>query len=1131
FPLWFIDQRMLEYLGYDGEAGFIQDTGGLIVNCVHPDDRESAAREIRRQIAASGSYAVECRIKKKNGSYLWVHGVGRKTQVQDGREAILSVCGDITPERERANIFEQLLTSMNGGVALYQIRDGKAAVQYISPGVSAILGLTEEEYRRRYGADVTDSIYKDDRAMMRKAVQAALYSNEPASLTYRSPHGDGGYVWVNGVFSRHSASDGETYLRAVFYPASRQFAAQLQILDQTASGVYIFDQETYELYYCNTPGFRLLGAQPCDYTGKSCHEALRGSMEPCGFCRVREALDTQRAVEMQIPGDNRFFTVRARKINWNGRPAVLEYLTEITEAKLAEEKFRRSEEITEAASAFAGMWIWTFEVQTGRAHCYKLLREEYGLPEYLDGFPESWMQLGFISPEDAEVYRSSVERVSQGEESVSFECKGYLSDGSEHWMRCRFNRLPGQPGEPAVVVCTAQQIDWEKALEARVTLEQQKPIVNQKSLLGYLVTNLSSGRILLCRAARENVALAQDGTLQVDAVRGFSENILDAGQRELFLQRHDPQYLQRFYSQGGVSDVIEFRARQLDGRSLWVRNTLEIQRDPVSGDMMLYEYYYDSDDEQKERLAVGSLLDEEVDYLCIIGVQSGRGRLIRADAQFMRDDYWQNFPYDGEMERMIAQRIVEEDRERCRKFLTLSALIGLLDREKSAAITYFAGTPAAPRRKKIRVFYLDENREDIVLARSDITDIYQEEQKQKNALRKALDAANQGSRAKSEFLSQMSHEIRTPMNAIMGMTKLAEDVVTDPQAAEYLKKIDASSEYLLGILNNVLDMSRIESGRLTLSPEWISAESLLRDCVRMAGPMAEEKGIRFLAPDTERVRPYEYFLDPLRIKQVMMNLLGNAVKFTPPGGTVTLSASARQSSAELCTEEIVISDTGCGMSEEFLQKAFMPFEQERNQQSDLAQGTGLGLALVKEIVDAMGGEISVKSRLGEGAAFTVTLPHPYRLAAKKAPAQRAPETGDALEGRRVLLVDDHPLNREIAKKLLIKKGVQVELAADGREALQLVSSSSPGYYDGVLMDIRMPLMDGLEAARRIRRLDREDIQKLPVIAMTANAFDEDIQHSREAGMNAHLAKPIDPEILYRTLAEQICRAQGQERCQ
>lgn len=400
-------------------------------------------------------------------------------------------------------------------------------------------------------------------------------------------------------------------------------------------------------------------------------------------------------------------------------------------------------------------------------------------------------------------------------------------------------------------------------------------------------------------------------------------------------------------------------------------------------------------------------------------------------------------------------------------------------------------------------------------------------QKELTKLQMTLEAEKKANEAKSEFLANMSHEIRTPMNAILGMTKLAADEVTNnPTAAEYIRQIGDSSEYLLGILNDILDMSRIDSGKMTLNQEWITPDKILGPAIEIIKPAMQTKHIHFIY-DERMLQPgkFEVFIDPQKTMQMIMNLLNNASKFTPEYGTVELFSRNLKVDREkqFCMDQTIVKDTGCGMSAAFLQKVFTPFEQERRSGTSDIPGTGLGLAISRNVARKMGGDITVESELGKGSAFTITFAYKYREIDAMQSEQVSEVSVDeqVLAGCHVLLAEDHPLNATIAMKLLEKRKITVTHVSDGEQAVQAFSQNPEKTFDVILMDVRMPNMDGLEATRKIRGLSRADAKSIPIIAMTANAFDEDRKSSKAAGMNAHLSKPIEPELLYKTIAEMI----------
>ena len=381
--------------------------------------------------------------------------------------------------------------------------------------------------------------------------------------------------------------------------------------------------------------------------------------------------------------------------------------------------------------------------------------------------------------------------------------------------------------------------------------------------------------------------------------------------------------------------------------------------------------------------------------------------------------------------------------------------------------------------------------------------------------RKLISAIEETSRAKTVFLSNMSHDIRTPINGIIGVTSIARSAVSNPEkVTECLDKIDTASSHLLSLINDVLDMSRIESGKTTIIEEASDIVSICENCSGILDGQIADRDLRFT---TEfEVQHPKVFADQVHLRRVFINILGNAVKFTRDGGRILFRCRETECGPDTVTFRFEFKDTGIGMSKQFIGRIFDAFSQEQNRERTNYSGTGLGMAITKQLVELMNGTIEVESEIGKGSSFYVTIPFRRDLE-EHAPGQAVLDEQASIEGVRILLVEDNELNMEIAESLLTMNGATVDKAWDGLEALDRFTSRDIGTYDVILMDIMMPRMNGYEATRAIRALNREDAASIPIIAMTANAFDEDIRASKEATMNAHLSKPIDIKNVVRTI--------------
>ena len=375
--------------------------------------------------------------------------------------------------------------------------------------------------------------------------------------------------------------------------------------------------------------------------------------------------------------------------------------------------------------------------------------------------------------------------------------------------------------------------------------------------------------------------------------------------------------------------------------------------------------------------------------------------------------------------------------------------------------------------------------------------------------------AMSASKAKSAFLANMSHEIRTPLNAIIGMSHIARESVDDrAKATASIDQVILASKHLLELLNNVLDMSKIESGKFTLAAEPFSVKSIINEVLCIFAQRCDEKALT-LTSDVNGL-PQAVIGDSLRLKQVLINLLGNAVKFTDPGGSVCLSVLGEESDGKL-TLSVRIRDTGIGMSQEQLSRLFTAFEQADSSISIRYGGTGIGLAISQHLIGLMGGVVTAESSVGEGSVFSFVLNLPVGHAPNGSDTE-SPLLLPDLSRKRILVVDDVEVNRIIMSELLAKTNAIIEEAEDGEQAVTLFEQSPEHYYDLIFMDVQMPRMDGYEATSQIRQSPRKDAATLPIIAMTANAYREDVEKALSIGMTAHLAKPVDIDKMYRLLA-------------
>ncbi len=499
----------------------------------------------------------------------------------------------------------------------------------------------------------------------------------------------------------------------------------------------------------------------------------------------------------------------------------------------------------------------------------------------------------------------------------------------------------------------------------------------------------------------------------------------------------------------------------------------------------------------------------------------------RATSQ-MPDRMWAGrvFPFIQGFTEYAEHCVADEDRESFLQFIEPDNIRAGLATEAMISHRYLSVINGEERYEMLRIagVRLIEERDDntvhaIGAGFSNVDKQTREELEQNRALTEALTRAEEANAAKTAFLSSMSHEIRTPMNAIISLDNIAlHDESISQHTRDELEKIGSSARHLLALINDILDMSRIESGRMVLKEEEFPFREMIEQINVIIRGQCEDKGLTF---ECRMVEPLdEYFIgDDLRLRQVIINILGNSVKFTDAPGTVTFGVEQTDHTENTRMLRFTMQDTGIGMDEDFLPKLFEPFSQEDATTTNRYGGSGLGMALTKNMVDLMGGSIHVQSTRGLGTTFTVCIPlrQAQHIEQLDAPMPSSPCV--SLEGRHMLIAEDQELNAEVLTDLLDLEGMTSEWTQNGQLTVELFAASEPGHFDAILMDMRMPVMDGLAATRAIRNLSHPDAATIPIIALTANAFEEDVRQCLEAGMNAHLSKPVDIDLLTNKLCK------------
>ena len=699
-------------------------------------------------------------------------------------------------------------------------------------------------------------------------------------------------------------------------------------------------------------------------------------------------------------------------------------------------------------------------------------------------------------------------------------------------MDCRLVR---EPGDEELVYCTYTNVNRlmqdEEELEGTRRQEEERyaraqELLRQEQEENIVVKghyNFTRNLVLEYTAFLDQVYKTTKGTSFDDAFAGLMQLSYTEADRERLAATLNRGHILESFARGEMHLKVSYR-RLLNGTEpIWLLLVMQTFKSPSTGDVEGISYTYDITEKVLKENIVNKLGGLGYDELGIVYLQNGFWRCYQFRNYLRREPHLvtNKGPWDVEIERYVREDVVPEQRQRVLAELRLPAIVQQLTKRDVYTFTNSVRLQdGSLRQEQLQFSYQD--RETLFYCMSDITVQFIHENAQLADLAAAKLAADKANQSKSNFLSSMSHDLRTPLNGIIGFTNLALQAKDVEAKQDFLHKIKSSGELLEDLVNDTLELSRIESGKQILEPETVTEKDFWEEVVTAMIPSAQMKNIQLQA---EKTLPVDELisLDRVKAKRILLNLISNAIKYTPQGGRIKVAISALEPPEHGCSRRLVIEDTGIGMTPGFLARMYEPFSQEHRPEAGNVTGTGLGLAIVKMNVDLMGGTIRAVSKVGVGTRFTVDLPvehWPRTEAQETLAAVRKSELDlQRLAGWKVLLCEDNYLNAEIATLLLKDKQMEVDWARDGQQGLLKFRDSLPGYYDIILMDIRMPVLDGYKTTRAIRKLTRTDAATVPVIAMTANAFEEDLREATAAGMDAYITKPVNPEHLYRTLLE------------
>ncbi len=854
----------------------------------------------------------------------------------------------------------------------------------------------------------------------------------------------------------------------------------------------------------------LIDDRDISYVSKAMEEAIRTQSDLTLTYRIKCKNAPSRYIRLNA----------AYLLNEQGRPEFHAVFSDIDEVKRLEQE-REEQQIRYAvAIKSAGINVWEYDIQkdllTVVSNSSRVKQNCYSIANYV----ESTVKQGYVREDSLSTFYSIFKRLKEGEKEITEDIWYKTTDEAGWWCeRVIYTTVFDEHGVPIKAFGAGRDVTREKEAVRKFQEEINYRAAIQESSIGSMKINLTKNAIIEGKSA---LPIVMEWIEKGNADSYFSENasyITEGRTRKKYQKAFNCFALLELFNSGEYT-LSEKITRKLPGDNIhWLQYNVHLMKNPENNDVVAFVAAHDITDEQVMKMIMDTVAKADFERVVVVdGINN-----CAMDYSYEKEKryFHSNQEFEERMEEVIREHVVEEDRERILKNCKIDNILEKIQNEKDYKINYsIRESNGELRRKQLQFTSMHREQKTFLMTRIDVNEVFIE---QEHAKEKSLNAARNAVNAKTEFLARMSHDMRTPMNGIIGVTQLSKDIPDLPkEMQDNLAAIEDSSQYLLSLINDTLDMSKIESKKMVLNYEVVLAKELIKNVLGFVAPMADSKHITIECIPIHAELEY-INIDRMRMEQIFVNLLSNAIKFTSPSGKIRMEIECLKRVDGIAYDRISIEDNGIGMSKEFLPKAFEPFAQESTAITSNYAGTGLGLSIVKNIVELMGGQIQLESELGKGTKVTVYLNFERVYDYQDSDFMQKNKTVDLLKGRHVLLCEDHPLNTEIATKLLEARGMVVTCAENGAIGVKLIAESEEKHFDAILMDIRMPVMDGLEATRQIRRLNRGDTKSIPIIAMTANAFDTDRENSKNAGMTEHLAKPIEPSLLYDTLAKYIAQ--------